>query len=462
MKLKPSNGETVSIIISAIMTVLFTAAVAVAVVFSVMLSNSEAKLNKLKESSEMDIASLEGEKNDISSHADELSENLSNIKKEYESVKSEADSLREEIKIIQEESGSSDRKYAELSSALDEKQAVINKLEENIAKLENVYSVDINAQFDVLAKLSELLETGAPEIEVKKTVTDDNGETTEITEKVYPTISLYYEDIEHGYIYSYNENYTYYSASCLKAPFALSILENASNEVNTLQQKIDELNNRLIEQAIEEGKSEEDVELYTLTNLPEGMERVFDFDKIFTYTEDKAQNGSGKIKDDEDGTEYTYLQLIEYMLRYSDNVAYNELKKEYGTAYFSELAYRLKTTALKRNLSNMTAADGGKVMKAIYEYIKSENVYSDFLYECMTTSAHSVMIPYAVSPSKAAHKYGWDVESYHDMAIVFDEHPYVVVFMSNMDTGGDEVNDYIRSVIKLVNALHKNFYKKSK
>ena len=119
-----------------------------------------------------------------------------------------------------------------------------------------------------------------------------------------------------------------------------------------------------------------------------------------------------------------------------------------------------KTDALKTKLTNMTAEDGAKVMKAIYEYIESDDVYSEFLYNSMIDSAHSVMIPYAVSGRKVAHKYGWDDEAYHDMAIVYDENPYVVIFMSDMDDGGKEVNEYVRSVIKLVDQLHKNFYVK--
>jgi hypothetical protein len=58
-----------------------------------------------------------------------------------------------------------------------------------------------------------------------------------------------------------------------------------------------------------------------------------------------------------------------------------------------------------------------------------------------------------------AHKYGWDTGAYHDMGIVFDKNPYVVVILTDLDSGGTEVDDYIRSVLKLIDKLHENFYK---
>ena len=75
------------------------------------------------------------------------------------------------------------------------------------------------------------------------------------------------------------------------------------------------------------------------------------------------------------------------------------------------------------------------------------------------SSIHTVMIGYGVSPKKIAHKYGWDTNAYHDMAIVYDEHPYVLVFMSNMDQGGSQVNAYIQKVVSLIDDFHENFYR---
>ena len=59
---------------------------------------------------------------------------------------------------------------------------------------------------------------------------------------------------------------------------------------------------------------------------------------------------------------------------------------------------------------------------------------------------------------RCAHKYGWDEDSYHDMAIVYDEHPYILVIMSDLDAGGTEENKYIRDIARSIHSIHKNFY----
>ena len=44
------------------------------------------------------------------------------------------------------------------------------------------------------------------------------------------------------------------------------------------------------------------------------------------------------------------------------------------------------------------------------------------------------------------------------MAIVYDEHPYLLVIMTDMDAGGNEANSYIQKLASLVDGIHGNFY----
>ena len=477
MKRKSTRGFTAAIIVACVMTMLFAAAASIAIMFSMMLREEEADNTAYREQAELDLSALEGAKN-------EAAKQISELKNQCEVLENECSELAAKIEAAEKEKADlistfedTDSRYRELNKTLEalnaelaSKQEEIAGLEESIARLESVYSVDINAQFDILNQLNDLLESGAPMRQIPIETEDEDGNTVEATDEVYPRIAVYYEDLTRGYTFSYNANEVFDSASCMKAPFALSILMAASKEQEEYERLLAEAIANMPETEAETDENGNPIPAETDENgepvqkIPEiDFNRVYDFDKIFTYTSDKSESGSGIIKDSEDGTEYTYLELMEYMLRYSDNVAYKTLKSEYGTQLFASLAYKLNTTALKKNLSQMTAADGGKVMKAIYEFIDSGEYYSQFMYEAMTTSVHTVMIPYSVGYSrKVAHKYGWDVDAYHDMGIVFDNNPYVVVFMSDMDTGGTEVDKYIQQVLKLIDSLHRNFYKSSK
>jgi len=456
MNNKISKNEKIAITVAIFMTALFIVAVSAAITFSSLLVDKETEFLEFKESAELNISRLEGDQdlslNNIAGMHDSilsLENDCKQLEDEIKAVEAEREQLIKDFEDSDEQYKILNGKLRDLNSKLEEKQVEIEKLRENILKLENVYSININRQFEIISEIRLLLEEKAPLRKVKVEKVDEDGQLTEVIEEVYPKIAIYYEDITKGYTYSYNDEEVFYSASCLKAPLALSILEKASEEAENI---------RIAEESASLNTDEDGAP----ETLPaEQYNRVYDFDSVFTYIkEDSYQVGSGKIKNDPDGTEYTYLELMDYMLRYSDNVAFNEIKEKYGVKEFVNLAYRLGTTALKKDLVSMTALDGAKVMRAIYNFIIGDFEYSDFMYDAMSNgTAHSVLIPFTVG-KPTVHKYGWDVDAYHDIAVVFDENPYILIFLSDMDTGTDEVNQYVRSIIKLINELHENFYAK--
>ena len=324
-------------------------------------------------------------------------------------------------------------KISEIEAALEEKIAEQALLKQQIDELEKVYLVDINKQIVLLDEIEELLANPPKKLTVREVDTgevdeDGNPIMEEITEESDATVSLYYLDIENGYRYSYNSDAVLGSASCVKLPYALALLQAASAE---------------------KAEHEDDPEY-----VPMGL------DEIFTYTEDKKEDGTGIIKNDPDGTEYTYLQLIDYVVRHSDNVAFKALRDKYGYTYINSYVSNNKIKSMQRyGIWKLNAIDGADVMYDVYEFITNDKYYGSFLEESMLNGSHRVMTVHGVYPKKAAHKYGWDDDSYHDMTIVYGDKPYIIVFMSDLHQGGSEVNTYIQTITKKINMLHDNFYK---
>lgn len=420
-----TGGATVIIFIF-----LFIVAAASAGFLGWSLFNSQRDMAAMK-------VQLENESSENQAKLDELTESVHRLEAERDELKVKAAELETRRAELEATYAKGDERYdellgqiEELSKQISERDNEIEILNNSIATLEQSYSVDINAQLDVIKTLEEML-IDVPELKVEITETSHDGKVKKRIEKRTPTIALYYEDIENGYKYSYRGDEIYDSASCIKAPYALSLLKAAENEIASLPEGTDLSSAELF---------------YNFTG------------NSITYTNDMEVSGSGKIKDKDVGTKYTHLELIEYMLMYSDNVAYDQLKKAYGIDDFRNLVYEYGLTSMRKSLSDMSVSDGGRIMRAIYDYIEGGSLYSEFMYNSMVNSTHTVMIGYAVRPSKTVHKYGWDTGAYHDMAIVYDEHPYILVIMTDMDTGGDEVNEYIQSVVKQVGVLHDNFY----
>ncbi len=407
-----------------------------------------------------------------------------------------------------------------LKSQINEKNNAIATLEADIARYETVYAIDVLAQARLIDNLLEYIETMSPYVRVasvresevssesdaEDTVATPTAETVYTWVKVsdlideeiaaraalgddaeplftpeelaassmteseftkmklreivlsredvsYPKISVYYEDLTTGYHFEYDENVSYPAASVIKAPFILSALMQVSADEKAYFEKLEaeDAEPEMID-TDEDGIPDKVVIEYSNPN--------FDLSEIVVL--DKAtmmKEGSGKIHEMPDGTEFTYIDFIKYALEYSDNIAYQQLKNRFGYEKFYALARSVGATVVSRNANNMSAADAGKLFKAIYNFIEEDEAYGALMRESMIKSNHSVIIPFAVSPTTVLHKYGWDVNSYHDAAIVeAGDKPYVLAVFSDLEMGGNEVNAYLREIVAMINKLHKGFY----
>lgn len=452
---KITVSEKAAYTVSLVMLALFLSVSILAGVLFSVLASTEDDYASYRTEAEIKLSDLEKKKNQMNAKAAELTGQLELAEKTRAELERRIGEAETELRELEESFGNTDELYKRLNDelkalnkSLTEKNEEIAALKQDIDDLSKQSGADLNRQFALLSEIQRLLSEGAPMNRVETPLLHEDG--TPIVgadglpqmevSYVYPKLSLYYEDIERGYVYRWNADAVYPSSGCEKASFALSVLQAASAEQA-------EYDRRLAEYIASNGPTEV---------LP-GFTRKYDLGKIFTYTEDKYVAGSGVIKDAEFGVQYTYEELFRMLLLYGDSVAFHELKATYGTTLHTKLLSTLGTTTMKNNTAKASAGDLSLVMKEIYRFTESGAPYTDFMKENLMNSIHTVMIGYGVSPKKIAHHYGWDEGAYHDMAIVYDTHPYVLVIMSDMDGGGDEVNAYWQKVVSLIDDLHESF-----
>lgn len=347
---------------------------------------------------------------------------------------------------VEELSMNTDDRIKLLNEQIAEKNAAISALDETITRYKDIYAVDVRDQVDMVNELTELIENGAPLHNLKEgmetselKVGDIDEEGNEITEKYfyeYPKISVYYEDLSTGFRYTYNASDVMYSASVVKVMYMVSLLEDVSKAYAAAEEARENPDDPL--------KFEN--EIYDIEN------------NKWILTESAKKTGSGKLKDMAEGTEFTYLELVQYAITESDNTAFYELRRVFEYDSFYALASKLGVKSVSRSFNNLSAEDAGKFLRHIYEFIESGDRFGEILKEYMMSTKFNILIPSAVYPTKVAHKYGWDEEAYHDAGIVYNEKPYILVIMTDMDEAGDDVNDYIKEIAKQINKLHKNFY----
>lgn len=283
---------------------------------------------------------------------------------------------------------------------------------------------------------------------------DENGAVREQDREIdyeamgykYPTVAVSYRDMERGTVYAYHGDTVFFSASLIKAPYIYTLLHQIAqyNEIKAA--------NPTNDPAV--GKT-----------LTQELWDKYDLQRKITVTESMVEKGSGKIKDMDlsgEGKEFTVLELIEYSIKVSDNTAFRILRNEFGYDYFWSVSRQLGVKSVFTSFNNMTADEACLYLAAIYDFAKEYPTEGGILINLMKNANHQVLITQAVSnPYAVAHKYGWDADSYHDMALVYGDAPYAVCVMTNFDfsVNDDELNKYIRSLVSEIEKLHNSFYR---
>ena len=116
-------------------------------------------------------------------------------------------------------------------------------------------------------------------------------------------------------------------------------------------------------------------------------------------------------------------------------------------------AYSCSMTAEDGIQGIMNVEDAGLLMQALYEYFDTETSTALQLMDCFLDAEHTALyIPEGV---EAAKKYGsWDY-AFHDLAIVYAEHPYILCCMTDQ---GDQNVDFPPAVVAAMQELGQLIY----
>lgn len=245
----------------------------------------------------------------------------------------------------------------------------------------------------------------------------DKAEIDAVVKKYGENLSVYFEDINSGNTYTYNDEYKYFIASIIKAPYCMYIYQLASDGKCSLDEK-------------------------------------------FKFEERHKQEGTGKLKDMETPMELTLRELIGYAIKNSDNTAmkimlnkytykgYTEYAKSLGLNYIDDVKYVVN--------GDITAKDAGIYIKAIYDFIETNEYGPELKKDMLSTSNTMIASKYEI-----ARKYGWADKSFHDMAIVYAPNPYVLTILSDKDEGKQEDYKMFREITAILEKLQFQKYEEA-
>lgn len=241
---------------------------------------------------------------------------------------------------------------------------------------------------------------------------------------VFVDLSIYYENLETGLSIYYRPDYSRPCASVTKAPLALGILERAQSERKS--------------------------------DAPDGKYEEYGLSETYIYLQDDYVWGTGTIQFMDEGTDFTNLSLLKLMITRSDCIALSRITKYYQYDDIRSLVYRLGLDGMRESSANMSCRDGGKIMKEVYAFYQSGAVYGKMLFDWMAKSDECIITHDTLgSNTVIVHKYGFDREGMHDMALVLRDSPYLLTIMTNYTAPSRDQYKYLYGLVKSVDEINK-------
>jgi len=225
--------------------------------------------------------------------------------------------------------------------------------------------------------------------------------------KKYRT-SVGYLDLNVGYSYEYNKDQVYYAASSVKIVTVLYMYQEAyKGNIN--------------------------------------------LDKTIKYTAKDKWSASPAMKNISYNTNIRLRDLAKYTVTVSDNTAYQMLVRYLGKNKIKDFANGLGAKKIfvgGDNFGSINVRDGLIYWSAVYDFIEQDNAYAKELkgYVLSADQNSLSLNEYAI---QAAHKYGEYSPYYHDLGIMYSEHPYIVVILTR---------EYGKTMLTKVNDISKHVY----
>ena len=168
---------------------------------------------------------------------------------------------------------------------------------------------------------------------------------------------------------------------------------------------------------------------YCCTQLSAGVRSL---DETITYTSSWYHGGAGIIRLGGYGKVYTISQLIDYAMRYSDNVAYDMLVYLFGIDGFNAMVrswgYSVSISQNTR-FPSVTAA----FMRTSMENMQKKSNAGEcwrIAWSALVNSVKSYVRDTIGNGNDIAVKYGSIPAQYHEVCYVDGAHPYILVILS--------------------------------
>lgn len=181
--------------------------------------------------------------------------------------------------------------------------------------------------------------------------------------------------------------------------------------------------------------------------------------EMLLYSADLYDSGSGILKSYASGGYYSVATLMDYVLRYSDNIAYKMLFGRFGLGKFSESLSELGVEFETYNgYGNCTAAEMGAML---YDVALYDGKTTEAMKDAGCNASYNRQIGAELTEYPVLQKYGAIKPgnvAYHDIAIVYAPHPYILVIYTTIDYESANKDAPFRTIARMVDNINSALY----
>ncbi len=226
-------------------------------------------------------------------------------------------------------------------------------------------------------------------------------------------VSVYFEDLNNGYWFGLNEKEVFTPASLTKVPTLISVLKRSEVEQGFLWQNVK----------------------YSIPTIDYNVH----YKPEYQVESDKT---------------YTIKQLLEYMIKYSDNNATQILWKVLWQNRFAKTYTNLW---INQSLFNqIEVIDYASFFRILFNSSYLNKKDSEYALQLLTqVNFKNWLVAWVPSDIKVAHKFweyafDWDLKQIHDCGIIYyPNHPYLLCVMTRWDTY-PHLENIISSISKII------------
>lgn len=209
----------------------------------------------------------------------------------------------------------------------------------------------------------------------------------------HPNTSIVYYNLKTGYQYNYNKEQVYFGASLIKTLSALYIYEQALIDESILDEKI-------------------------------------------IYTENYLKHGSSIMSTKSFGDQFSIRELVKYSINVSDNIAYKMLLEYIGfdklKSFGHSIGNKYTLEGNDRINGKINPSDALNYMIRLNDYINNNGELGKELESYFNNKNAFHLTNYN---STILHKSGDWKEAHHNIAIVKDDNPFIIIVLTNNGQG---------------------------